>query len=146
MDNLNFIKIYFRVFIYKIIVLKYPELSKKEMKYHRRRMKMSLSTRIGQKNPRRGVQTALEHKSAFGAIGTIRHFWSAKQHPKSAELPSCGLWPNGLRVMIMHTIFDLFTKGCGRIQTLIVRTYFLESSDLYKQRLNFIIQHFFSML
>ena len=28
-DNLNFIKIYFRVFIYKIIVLKYPELSKK---------------------------------------------------------------------------------------------------------------------
>ena len=26
---MNFIKIYFKVFIYKIIVLKYPELSKK---------------------------------------------------------------------------------------------------------------------
>ena len=48
-DNLNFIKIYFRVFIYKIIVLKYLELSKKEMKNRRRRMKMRLGTRTGQK-------------------------------------------------------------------------------------------------
>ena len=48
-DNLNFIKIYFRVFIYKIIVLKDPELSKKDMKNHRRRMKTRLGTRIGQK-------------------------------------------------------------------------------------------------
>ena len=48
-DNLNFIKIYFRVFIYKIIVLKYPELSQKEMKNHRQRMKMRLGTRTGQK-------------------------------------------------------------------------------------------------
>ena len=31
-DNLNFIKIYFRIFIYKIIVLKKPELSRKEIK------------------------------------------------------------------------------------------------------------------
>ena len=48
-DNLNCIKIYFKVFIYKIIVLKYPELSKKEMKNHRWRMKMRLGTRIDQK-------------------------------------------------------------------------------------------------
>ena len=47
-DNLNFIKIYFRVFIYKIIILNYPELSKKEMKNHRWRMKMHLDTRTGQ--------------------------------------------------------------------------------------------------
>ena len=44
-----FIKIYFRVFIYKIIVLKYLELSKKEMKNRKRRMKMRLGTRTGQK-------------------------------------------------------------------------------------------------
>ena len=31
-DNLNFIKIYFRVFIYKIIVLKKLELFRKEIK------------------------------------------------------------------------------------------------------------------
>jgi len=31
-DNLNIIKIYFRVFIYKIIVLKKLQLSKKEIK------------------------------------------------------------------------------------------------------------------
>ena len=49
MDNLNFIKIYFRVFIYKIIFLKYPELSKKEMKNHKRRMKTRLGTGTGQK-------------------------------------------------------------------------------------------------
>ena len=48
------------------------------------------------------------------------------------ELPSCGLWPNGLRVTIMHTLFDLFAKGCGQIQTLIICTYFLESSGIYK--------------
>ena len=32
MDNLNFIKIYFRIFIYKIIFLKKPKLSLKEIK------------------------------------------------------------------------------------------------------------------
>ena len=48
-DNLNFIKIYFRVFIYKIIALKYPELSKKEMKNHKRRMKTHLRTRTSHK-------------------------------------------------------------------------------------------------
>ena len=48
-DNLNFIKIYFRVFIYKIIVLKYLESSKKEMKNHRWSMKMRLGTRTSQK-------------------------------------------------------------------------------------------------
>ena len=49
-DNLNFIKIYFRVFIFKIIILKYPKLSRKEMKNHRQRMKTCLGTRTGQKH------------------------------------------------------------------------------------------------
>ena len=84
------------------------------------------------KNPRRGVQMALEYESAFRAIGPIRHFWSVERHSKRAEFPLCGLWPNGFRVTIMHTLFDLFTKGYVWIQTLIVRTYFLESSSLYK--------------
>ena len=30
---------------------------------------------------------ALEHKSAFGAMGPIQHFWSAEQHSKRAEFP-----------------------------------------------------------
>ena len=84
------------------------------------------------KNPKRIDQMAPEHKSAFGLQEPIRHFRSAERHSKSAKLPSCGLWPNGLRVTIMHTIFNLFAKGCGQIQTLIIRTYFLESSGLYK--------------
>ena len=65
---------------------------------------MRLGIRIGQKNPRKRVQLALKHESAFGIQGPIRHFWSA-------ERPSCGLWPNGLWVTITHTIFDIFTKG-----------------------------------
>lgn len=84
------------------------------------------------KNPRRRVQIAPEHKCAFGAIRPIRHFWSAKRHSKRAEFSCDGLWPNGLRVMIRHTLFDHFAQGCVHIQTLIVRAYFLESSSLYK--------------
>ena len=77
------------------------------------------------KNPRRRHQMAPEHESAFSLQEPIRH-------SKSAELPSCGLWPNGLWVTIRHTLFNLFARGCIRIQTLIVRTYFLESPELYK--------------
>ena len=75
MDNLNFIKIYFKGFIHKIIVLKYPELSKKEMKNHRQRMKMHLGTRTNQKtleeesnwHPDRKVRS--ESKRQFTTFG-----------------------------------------------------------------------------
>ena len=93
---------------------------------------MHLGTRTGQKNPRRGVQTAPKHERVFGAIGPIRHFWSAEWHSKRAEISCDGLWPNGLQVTIRYTLFNLFAKGCVWIQTLIVRTYILESSGLYK--------------
>ena len=63
------------------------------------------------KNLRRRVQNTPEHEIAFGAQEPIRHFWSAERHFKSAELASFGLWPNGLRVRIKHTHFDLFTEG-----------------------------------
>ena len=51
MDDLNFLKIYFRVFIFKIIILKKPELSRKEIKKknHRQRMKTRLGTKTDQK-------------------------------------------------------------------------------------------------
>ena len=39
------------------------------------------------RNPRRGVQTALEHERVFGAIGPIWHFWSAERHSKRAKFP-----------------------------------------------------------
>ena len=68
---------------------------------------------------------APEHERVFEAIGPIRHFWSA-------EFSCDGLCPNSLWVTIRLNLFDLFTKGCVRIQTLIIRTYFLESSELYK--------------
>ena len=73
-DNLNFIKIYFRVFIYKIIVLKYPKLSKKEMKNHRRRMKMRIGTRTSQKTLEEESKrhpNAKEHSESKGQFGTF---------------------------------------------------------------------------
>ena len=70
------------------------------------------------KNLRGGVQMAPEHEKVFEVQRAIRHFWSAERQSKSAELASFGFWPNGLRVMIRHTLFDLFAKGCVWIQTL----------------------------
>ena len=61
------------------------------------------------KNPRRGVQTAPECKRMFKVQRPIRHVWSTERHPKRAEFSCIGLWPNGLQVTIMHTLFDLFT-------------------------------------
>ena len=74
---------------------------------------------------------APEHERVFGAQRPIRHFWSAERHSKRAEFSFVGLWPNSLRVMIRHTLFDLFGKGCVWIHTLIIRAYFLESFDFY---------------
>ena len=77
MDNLNFIKIYFRVFIYKIIFLKYPELSKKEMKNQRQRMKTHLGIRTGQKTleeeSKRHPNTKVhsEPEGQFGTFGVL---------------------------------------------------------------------------
>ena len=62
------------------------------------------------KNPRRGVQAVPEHERAFGVQEPIWNFWSAKRHTKRAEFPPFWLWSNSLRVMIRHTIFDLFAK------------------------------------
>ena len=55
---------------------------------------------------------------------TIRHFWSADQHFKSAEFHSIGLWPNSLRVPKRHTLFDFFAKGHVPIRILLVVAYF----------------------
>ena len=62
------------------------------------------------KNPRREVLIALKHKRVFGVQRAIRHFWSAERHSKRAKFSPSGLWPNGLWVMIRHTLFNRFAK------------------------------------
>ena len=109
MDNSNYIKIYFRVFIYKIIVLKMYELFRKEIKkffFLKSWTKDENTSRCKDrsKNPRRGVQNSPEHGKAFNVQEPIQHF-------KRAEFPPFVLWPNALRVTIRHTIFDIFAKG-----------------------------------
>ena len=65
-DNLNFIKISFKEFIHKIIVPKKFELSGKEIKNDRLRMKTCLGAKTGSKKPRKRVQKALKHERTFG--------------------------------------------------------------------------------
>ena len=65
-DNLNFIKIYFRIFIYKIIVAKRPELSRKELKILEYELKTHLSASPSSRKPKKGVQNAPKHESAIG--------------------------------------------------------------------------------
>ena len=77
-DNLNFIKIYFRVFTYKIIVLKKPKLSRKEIKNHRWRMKTRLGVRTGQKTLKGESEMHLNtevrsvSKSPFGPLKGLK--------------------------------------------------------------------------
>ena len=52
-NNLNFIKIYFKVFIYKIIVAEKPELSRKEIKILEYGLKTHLSVRLGSRKPKK---------------------------------------------------------------------------------------------
>ena len=105
-------------------------------------MKTHLGASTGQKNLKEkskqhpNTKERSMSKSQFGTFGV-------PNSSKGAKFPPFGLWPNGLQVMIRHTIFDLFTKGCVRIHILIIRAYFLESCGLYKQRLNLIIQNLF---
>ena len=116
MDNLNYIKIYFRVFIYKIIILKMYELSRKEIKNfffknHGLRMKTRLGARTRSKNLEGESKMHSNTKVYSASKSTIWHFWSAERHFKSAKLVLYGLWPNALRVTIRHTLFDLFAEG-----------------------------------
>ena len=80
-DNLNFIKIYFRVFIYKIIFfLKRPELSRKELKILEYGLKTRLSARPGSRKPKKGVHNTLKHESAI----SIQEYHSALLECRSA--------------------------------------------------------------
>ena len=118
-DNLNFIKIYFKEFIHKIIVPKKFELSGKEIKNHRLRMKTRLGARTRLKNPRNWVQKALEHERTFN----IQEHYSALLECRSLALQKCQIgsfwvWPNFLWVIIRHTLFDIFAEGWVLIRVL----------------------------
>ena len=118
-DKLNFIKIYFKEFIHKIIVPKKFELSGKEIKNHRLRMKTRLGARTRLKNPRNWVQKALEHERTFN----IQEHYSALLECRSLALQKCQIgsfwvWPNFLWVIIRHTLFDIFAEGWVLIRVL----------------------------
>ena len=117
-DNLNFIKIYFKGFIYKIIVPKKVWImQKRDKKNHRLRMKTRLGVRTGSKTLERESKTHPNTKVCSASKSTIRHFWSAEFSP-------FGLWPNSLRVTIRHTIFYLLAEGWVLIHVLHVRALF----------------------
>ena len=66
MDNLNFIKVYFKVFIYKIIVAKKTRIiQEREKKILEYILKTRLSVRPDSRKPKKGVQNTPEHESAI---------------------------------------------------------------------------------
>ena len=66
-DNLNFIKIYFRVFIYKIIIPEKAQIIQKRDQNHRIWVKTHLGARADSRKPKKAVQNAPEHESRFDA-------------------------------------------------------------------------------
>ena len=69
--------------------------------------------------------THLNMKVQSVSKSTIRQFWSAEWHFKSAKLHSFRLWPNFLQVLIRHSLFDLCVERCISIRILLVVAYFL---------------------
>ena len=102
------------------------------MKNHKRRMKTRLGTRTGQKTLKEeskrhpNTKERSESKGQFGTFGVLngtlkgQNFlgWALAQQPLGDDKA--------------HPFSIFFAKGCVRIHTLIVRAYFLESSDFYK--------------
>ena len=106
MDNLNFIKIYFKEFIYKIIVPKNFELSKKEIK-----KKKIIDWGWKHIYVQGSDKKTLERESKTLERESIWHF-------KSAKLTPFRLWPNSLGGMMRHTLFDPFVEGWVPIRVL----------------------------
>ena len=78
-----------------------------------------------QGNLKNESKTHLNTKVRSIPNSTIRHFWSADWHFKSAKLHFFGLWPNSLQVPIRHTLFNFFAKRHVPICILPVVAYFL---------------------
>ena len=106
-------------------MLKRPELSRKKIKILEYGLKARLSASPAQENLKKESKMHLNKKVWSAPKSTIRHFWSADRHFKSAELHSFGLWPNSLWVPIRHTLFDFFAKRCVPIRILPIIAYFL---------------------
>jgi len=64
-DNLNFIKFYFRIFISKIIVPEKTWIIQERDKILEYGLEIRLSTMPGLRKPKKGVQNAPEHKSVI---------------------------------------------------------------------------------
>ena len=133
-DNLNFIKIYFRVFIYKIIVAKKTWIiqkrdKKKILEYG---LKTHLSVRPGSRKPKKESKMHPNTKVRSTPTSTIRHFWNANWHFQCAEWHPFELWPNSLQVPIKHIIFDFFHRKTHPDSNSTCRCLFFKHSSLYK--------------
>ena len=65
------------------------------------------------KNLGRGVQTAPERERNFWSPKANLALLECKRYSKRAKFSLVGLWPNGLRVTIRHTLFDIFQDAFG---------------------------------
>ena len=93
MDNLHFIKVYFRIFIYKIIVPKKTWIIQERDKILEYGLEICLSARPGSRKPKKWVQNAPEHKSVVSTQDYhlallecwIALFWDLAQFSSGAD-------------------------------------------------------------
>ena len=131
-DNLNFIKIYFKVFIYKIFVTEKTWIIKKRDKIYEYNLKTRLSVRPGSRKPKKEVQNALEHKSAI----IIQEYHLALLECRS-ELSKCRMAP--LRALAQCSLcdnkalpFQIFHRKSHHSSHSTHRCLFFKHSNLYK--------------
>ena len=98
MDNLNFIKIYFRVFIYKIFVAEKIWIIHKRDKIYKYELKTHLSARLGSRKPKQWVQNAPEYESAISIQeyhSALLECWSALSKCRMAPLKALAQCSSG---------------------------------------------------
>ena len=78
-----------------------------------------------QENLKNESKTHPNTKVRLVSKSTIWHFWSANRHFQSAEWLPFELWPNSLRVLIRHILFEFFAKRHVSIHILPIVAYFL---------------------
>ena len=98
----------------------------------------------------RGIQNSPKLESGIGTQkcqhfwSDDQQFWSAKRHFQSDKWQTLGFWPDDIRVMLKHILFDFLAIRTRPDLYFDHLSYFFKSPSLRKQRLDLKIQDIFS--
>ena len=125
-DKLNFIKIYFKVFIYKIIVLDKPKLSRKEIK------KKKKSWTEDENMSRCKNRIKKPQKESPNGTWTWKSVWHSKAPLDNFGVQNWHLLGFGPMAFGWWYRFWSFRRRMSHDSYSTLRDYFLEFSGLYK--------------